>query len=244
MLYTDEQINTIQQIMKILNTHYNIETIKNPRKINNIGALTKTKINLLQELLDIERGNSHKIITQEYEEKEKSRQEESITELQAILDFLKSNNYQKGYELYSETEYGKANLYPYTVTILFDDDKLLYKWVDGDPFSSDKGKELQEYITTDNLRIPKYQNYITMIYDKTVKSNSRNLHSNSRTRESKQLSSSQQSGGKKNAYKITNTKVQILHNKKVLTRNVYLKKNTEYCKVNNKFKLLSKLKKM
>lgn len=50
-------------------------------------------------------------------------------------------------------------------------------------------------------------------------------------------------GGKKTIYKLNGEKVSLLHNNKNIQRCIYVKGKTKYCKINNEFILLSKLKK-
>jgi hypothetical protein len=50
-------------------------------------------------------------------------------------------------------------------------------------------------------------------------------------------------GGKKTIYKLNGEKVSLLHNNKKIQRCIYVKGKTKYCKINNEFILLSKLKK-
>jgi hypothetical protein len=57
-------------------------------------------------------------------------------------------------------------------------------------------------------------------------------------------SSTSSIGGQKSTYKLNGEKIALLHNNKKIQRSIYTKEKgkTKYCKINNKFILLSKLK--
>jgi hypothetical protein len=53
--------------------------------------------------------------------------------------------------------------------------------------------------------------------------------------------SSEGGKNKKSLYKLTRKKITFLYKNKKIVRNIYLKKKKEYCKINKKYILLSKM---
>jgi hypothetical protein len=244
MQYTILQINTIQRNIALLNDHYRTENINNDDNI-------KIRILLLKGILKLEEKHLDNLISENSQKEEEARKQKLIAQLHEILDYLKNNNFEDGYVLFSRIEYGKAGLYPYFIKISFHNNKLLFEHTNIDFRSSEFGEQSQEYITDESLNsYSRGEHYLRYIYDATVGGKSRILESIPEGIQSRLLQISQpsgaqsgaQDGGKPKIYKITDTKVQIVHNKKTLTRNVYIKKNIKYCKINNKYILLSKLK--
>jgi hypothetical protein len=246
MQYTNTQKNSIRRNIEALRDHYTTEKINDNDNI-------ETRILLLKGILNIEEKYRDNLISEKKQKKEEARKQKLIAQLHKILDFLKNNNFKDGDVLFSRIETEKS-IYRFFIKISFHNNNLLFErtnisW----PLQQDFGNTITEYITDESLNsYSRGERYLSYIYETTVGGESPILESipqdiQSRLLQSRAVQSIQpssaQDGGKPKIYKITDTKVHIVHNKKMLSRNVYIKKNTKYCKINNKFILLSKLKK-
>jgi hypothetical protein len=214
----------------ILNNFFEVVELYNANNINTEQTtIIESRIKLLKTIIDLDQTNLNEINKKEKllwqketeKEQEKEMQKEKEENMQKLHYILEHNKFKDGEVIWQKWFEGHRTT-DYNVNIVFTKQNLVYHTTNMFLSQSLDGK----IITQDNtLKFPEYKMFIGEIY------NNVNIDNNT------------QDGGKKTTYKITDTKVQVLHNKKMLTRNVYMKKNTKYCKINNKFILLSKLKK-
>jgi hypothetical protein len=212
----------------ILNNFFEVVELYNANNINTEDTtIIESRIKLLKTIIDLDQTNLNEINKKEEllwqketeKEKEKEMQKEKEENIQKLHYILGHNKFKDGEVIWQKWFDGHRTV-DYNVNIVFTKQNLVYHTTNKflSPSLDDK------IITQDNTwKFPEYNMFIGEIYN--------NIDNNT------------QDGGKKTTYKITDTKVQVLHNKKMLSRNVYMKKNTKYCKINNKFILLSKLKK-
>lgn len=198
--------------------------------LEKILKLENYRRDLLQEILDIESAEKLEEIDQTMQENRSKlndeiniKFDEIIRNIEILKDDQKKNKNHKKNQIYNGSFISENSTGSYTVkyTVYYNEDNSLdIKRDDDKTHNISKEKLLGNDFFRDLINdIYKHLQII--------------LHQN-------------QNGGKKQKYKLTDKKVTISYKNKPITRNIYIKAKTktQYCKINNEFVLLSKLKKL